>query len=129
MDVKLDTKETFTVIKPLVSNLSENMAEDFDKLLHDFQKKTPPHVILNLEHVTEMDSIITDILLNNYNSYLEKGDSFVCCNLPASLSLKLKELDVLDMLNVTPTESEAWDIIHMEEIERELLNGENDDVC
>jgi hypothetical protein len=26
------------------------------------------------------------------------------------------------MMNVTPTESEAWDIVQMEEIERELLD-------
>jgi hypothetical protein len=26
-------------------------------------------------------------------------------------------------MNVTPTESEAWDIIHLEEVERDLLNG------
>jgi hypothetical protein len=25
------------------------------------------------------------------------------------------------MMNITPTESEAWDILQMEEIERELL--------
>ena len=27
---------------------------------------------------------------------------------------------ILDDLNTTPTESEAWDIVQMEEIEREL---------
>ena len=30
---------------------------------------------------------------------------------------------LLEMMNITPTESEAWDIIQMEEIERELLDG------
>jgi hypothetical protein len=29
--------------------------------------------------------------------------------------------DLLEILNVTPTESEAWDIVQMEEIEREYL--------
>ena len=29
------------------------------------------------------------------------------------------------MMNVTPTESEAWDIVQMEEIERELMDGDN----
>ena len=28
-------------------------------------------------------------------------------------------------MNVTPTESEAWDIVQMEEIERELLDGDD----
>jgi hypothetical protein len=35
-----------------------------------------------------------------------------------------KEEGLLDLINHTPTESEAWDIVQMEEIERELLNGE-----
>jgi len=31
---------------------------------------------------------------------------------------------LLDLLNVTPTESEAWDIVQMEEIEREMLGND-----
>ena len=31
----------------------------------------------------------------------------------------------LEQLNVTPTESEAWDIVQMEEIERELLDDDH----
>ena len=34
-----------------------------------------------------------------------------------------KEEDLFDALNYTPTLSEAWDIIQMEAIERELMNG------
>ena len=36
----------------------------------------------------------------------------------------LDEKDLLEMMNVTLTETEAWDIVQMEEIERELLNDE-----
>jgi len=32
--------------------------------------------------------------------------------------------ELLELLNCTPTESEAWDIVQMEEIERELLDNE-----
>jgi hypothetical protein len=28
-------------------------------------------------------------------------------------------------MNITPTESEAWDIVQMEEIERELLDSDD----
>jgi hypothetical protein len=34
-------------------------------------------------------------------------------------------MDLLELMNVTPTESEAWDIVQMEEIERDLLGGED----
>ena len=35
---------------------------------------------------------------------------------------KFNELELLEIMNITPTESEAWDIVQMEEIERELLD-------
>jgi hypothetical protein len=40
----------------------------------------------------------------------------------------LDELDLTDILNITPTESEAWDIVQMEEIERELLGNDADNI-
>ena len=38
----------------------------------------------------------------------------------------MDDLELLEVMNVTPSESEAWDIVQMEEIERELL-GDGDD--
>jgi len=34
---------------------------------------------------------------------------------------QFNKLELLELMNITPTESEAWDILQMEEIERELL--------
>jgi hypothetical protein len=34
----------------------------------------------------------------------------------------LDKEEYLELMNITPTESEAWDIVQMEEIERELLD-------
>ena len=34
-------------------------------------------------------------------------------------------MEIAEILNITPTESEAWDIVQMEEIERELLDGDD----
>ncbi len=33
---------------------------------------------------------------------------------------------LLEMMNVTPTQSEAWDIVQMEEIEREFLDDDEE---
>ena len=43
-----------------------------------------------------------------------------------SLAEKFEELDLLELMNITPSESEAWDIVQMEEMERELLNGDDE---
>lgn len=129
MDVKLDTKETFTVIKPQESYLAENMAEELAKLLHSIQMKENPHVVIDLQQVEKMDESIIETFTGHYAQYLEKGHSFILCCLQPKVIELMKALDVYDTLNITPTESEAWDMIHMEAIERELLNGENEDAC
>jgi hypothetical protein len=36
----------------------------------------------------------------------------------------LDKNELLELMNVTPTQSEAWDIVQMEEIEREFLDEE-----
>jgi hypothetical protein len=40
----------------------------------------------------------------------------------------LDKTGLLEIMNVTPTESEAWDIIQMEEIERELMDDDNPEI-
>ena len=37
----------------------------------------------------------------------------------------LEKLELAELWNITPSESEAWDIVQMEEIERELLDGDD----
>jgi len=46
----------------------------------------------------------------------------VICELQPPVEEFLDKGQLLEMMNMTPTESEAWDIIQMEEIERELLD-------
>jgi hypothetical protein len=45
----------------------------------------------------------------------------VFCNLQPAVYDFLDKNELLEIMNVTPTESEAWDIVQMEEIERELM--------
>jgi hypothetical protein len=46
------------------------------------------------------------------------------CELQDSVEDFLDQHAMLELMNVTPTESEAWDILQMEEIERELMGDE-----
>ena len=47
--------------------------------------------------------------------------SFVICNLQPKVEAVFEKEELIDVMNITPTESEAWDIVQMEEIERELM--------
>jgi len=124
MNVKTDTKEKFTVITPLEKELPVNMTEELSKLLLGYLQKDIPHVILNLQEVNQLDEQSGELLAVTQQKFYESNCSFVICALQKAVEEKLDEQELLEIMNVTPTESEAWDIVQMEEIERELLGGE-----
>lgn len=124
MNVKTDTKEKFTVITPLEKVLPVNMTEELSKLLLGYLQKDIPHVILNLQEVNDLDEKSGELLAATQQKFYESNCSFVICAIQKSVEEKLDEQELLEIMNVTPTESEAWDIVQMEEIERELLGGD-----
>jgi anti-anti-sigma regulatory factor len=74
-----------------------------------------------MEAVTLIDENTADLLATIQQQFYEKNVSFVICNLQKPVEKLLEEKELLELMNITPTESEAWDILQMEEIERELL--------
>jgi anti-anti-sigma regulatory factor len=69
-----------------------------------------------------MDMTAAEKLVTIQQHFYEKSASFVICNLQKPVEEFLDQQELLEIMNVTPTESEAWDIVQMEEIERELLD-------
>jgi anti-anti-sigma factor len=124
MNVKIDTKEKFTVITLQETLLAENMAADVYNLLHSYLQKDIPHIVLNLQQVQNSCTAINDTLANMQQTFYENNCSFLICNLQPAVEALLDEQELLEVMNVTPTESEAWDIVQMEEIEREILGDE-----
>lgn len=124
MSVKIDTKEKFTVITPQESNFSVNMTEELIQMLSGYIQKEIPHIVLNLQNVSNIDNESAEKIAQLQQNFYENNCSFVICELQEPLETLLENLEILEVLNVTPTESEAWDIVQMEEIERELLGGE-----
>ena len=122
MIVKIDTKEKFHVITPQEHTISVNMTEELNYLLLSCLKKEVKNVILNMAEVTEMDEAVAEMLLNSQQNFYDQKTSFVICGLKPNLENWLDEKEMLELMNVTPTESEAWDIVQMEEIERELFD-------
>ncbi len=124
MNVKIDTKEKFTVITPQVTQLSANMTVEISNLLLPYLQKDIPHIIFKMTSILDLEEEVANLLVEIQQRFYENNCSFVICDLQTKVSKKLDELEILELLNVTPTESEAWDIVQMEEIERELLGGQ-----
>jgi anti-anti-sigma regulatory factor len=124
MNVKIDTKEKFTVITPLETSFAENMAAELSELLQSYLQKDIPHVVLNLSMVKNSCIEVNEVIANLQQEFYEKNCSFLICCLQEAVEKMLDEQELLEVLNVTPTESEAWDIVQMEEIEREILGDD-----
>lgn len=124
MNVKLDTKERFTVITPLDCNISANMTEELNDLLLPYIQKDIPHVVLNMGLVETLDETAGERIAIIQQQFYENNCSLVICQLHQNVENTLDEQQLLEVMNVTPTESEAWDILQMEEIERELFKDE-----
>lgn len=126
MEVKTDTKERFHVIRVETPEMSATMADELDRQLGELLKDSVRNVVLNLKGVKTMQEEAAEKLVRTQQKFYESGASFVVCEMPQELEDFLDSKDLLELMNVTPTESEAYDIVQMEEIERELLDEEEE---
>lgn len=125
MKVKIDTKERFHVITLIEPDITANLAADLIITLTKYIDQEIKNVILKLPETNTIQIEAAEALSQVQQKFYENNASFVICEVLPALEARLDELEFLQMMNITPTESEAWDIIQMEEIERELMD--NDD--
>lgn len=124
MQVKTDTKEKFHVITLPGPALSATMTDELADCLLPYLQNDVKSLVLILKDISEIDMAAAEKLVYIQQKFYENSASFVICELQEPVEKYLDENDLLEMMNVTPTESEAWDIVQMEEIEREFMDGE-----
>jgi len=124
MQVKIDTREKFHVIRISEGQLAANMTAELDKKLSPILQNDVKNAILNLKDIQMLDNAAGEWLVNTQQKFYEQNASFVICEMKKQLEDQLDGLGLLELLNITPTESEATDIVQMEEIEREWIDDE-----
>ena len=124
MNVKIDTKEKFTVLTPIGPTLSAILTEELDNLITDYLAKLVPHIVLNLNNILNLNEESAEKIASLQQKFYENNASLIICSLQPEAEAMLDRMELLELMNITPTESEAWDIIQMEEIERELTGDE-----
>lgn len=123
MQVKIDTREKFHAITILEPALAANMTEDLENTLLPILETNVKNVVLILKDISDVEEAAADSLVKTQQTFYDNSASFVICELNPAVEQYLEDNGFLELMNVTPTESEAWDIVQLEEIERELLNG------
>jgi len=126
MLVKIDTRQKFHVITLNSPVLSANMTAELTDSLLPLLKNDVKNVVFNLQGLESIDEAAAENLVKLQQYFYENNASFVFCEMPPPIETLLDEKGLLELMNTTPTESEAWDIVQMEEIERELLDDEED---
>lgn len=69
-----------------------------------------------------MDSAAAEAILELRNRFYTNHASFVLCELQPPIKKYFSQNEQFELLQIAPTQSEATDIIYMEEIERELTD-------
>ena len=122
MNFKIDTKEKFIEITLLEPTLSANMTGSIEELFMPFLDANNKNIVLSLFAVTEINKEVAEKIAAVQQRFYEENASFVCWGMQPAVEKIFGEENLLEQMNTAPTLSEAWDIVQMEEIERELLN-------
>jgi len=120
LKVKIDTKEIFHVICIEDTLLTANMAEKLEELVEQLQADDEKSLVIDLKNVEQIDITVPENFMLLHNKTYNESKSLVFCNVNAAVKQVIDAKTEPEALNITPTESEAWDIVQMEEIEREL---------
>ena len=122
MQVKTDTKEKFHAITLPGPAISASMTEEIAECLMPYLQNDVKSVVLILKDIQNIDNAAAEKLVYIQQKFYENNASFVICELQKPVEAFLDQVELLEIMNVTPTQSEAWDVVQMEEIERELLD-------
>ena len=124
MEVKTDTKERFHVITVETPHLTANMTAELQQRLLPLLQTNVRNVVLNAKPVQTMEEEAAEDVVKLQQKFYEQNASFVICGLNPEVESFLDGIELLEVMNITPTESEAADIVQMEEIERDLMDEE-----
>ena len=122
MKVKISTNGKFHAITVLETILAANMTAALRDLCEPFLQQEVKSVLLNLKDIQKMDSAAAEAILEIRNLFYANRASFVLCELQSPIKNYFDQNEQFESLQITSTQSEASDIIFMEEIEREFTD-------
>lgn len=124
MKIKVDTKEKFKVWRLADPCFSVIMAAELtSNVMSGFQEPAKSAIIDFSAILTAEEQALIDLATLHQLAYRNQA-SMVLFQVSNEVLQRMEQLQLSDVFNITPSESEAWDIVQMEEIERELFGDE-----
>ena len=124
MNFKIDTREKFTIITPVSDFSYDNLTAELEELINSY-RKSRTHLVINFKNVHSINEQTIEQIAALQQQFYEENLSFVLCELQSPVQSLVEKLELDDIMNITPSETEAWDIVQMEDIERELMDEDH----
>jgi anti-anti-sigma regulatory factor len=118
-----DAKQDYTLISVTSAHFDVKMAVNLMQSCVQLSEKESPNFIINFSACQTLDAAACAFLENIHNQCYNENQSFVCTGFKDELLQQLKAHNLHFTLNITPSFIEAEDIVRMENLERDLLNG------
>ncbi|SHK82317.1 hypothetical protein SAMN05444266_101261 [Chitinophaga jiangningensis] len=122
MKFKIDTKEKIVVFCPEENALDANLSASFVETATTLPGLDTRNLILDLHFLEKLDEPGTEAILAVYTFMYDNNRSCAVTGLNSDLTPVLKAA-APENFNFAPTMAEAIDLVMMEELERELLDG------
>ena len=118
-----DAKQDYTLISVTSAHFDVKMAENLMQSCVQLSEKESPNFIVDFSACQTLDAAACAFLENINNQCYNENQSFICTGFKDELLQQLKAQNLHFTLNITPSFIEAEDIVRMENLERDLLNG------
>jgi|SRR5690554_999251 len=112
--------EQYVVIESQIEKLDSLTAPDIKSELVFLLKSGKKNIIIDLQKTKYVDSSGLSALLTGNRLCKEMKGSFVICCLQPSVEKLVQISQLTTVFEITPTRSEAIDVVMMDEIEREI---------
>ncbi len=127
MNFEIDKKDKYTLIRSKVEKLDSTVSPLLKSELVVINNNGGRNIIIDLSETRYCDSSGLSAILVGNRLCKNANGSFIVCGLqePVKKLISISQLDTI--LNITPSFTEAEDMLFMEEVERDILNGDKEE--
>lgn len=126
MKYNIDTKENFDIITPINELFDQDLAEKIQQFLSASILKNRS-AIIDFSSIQSIENNLNQTIIDWHHKMYDSNLSFALCEMNDEVKKSMQENEESDILNITPKQIEAIDIVAMEGLERELLGGDDFD--
>ena len=111
LNIELEVKNTILCVR-LAGELDHHTAEDLRLQVNEvLESRTIKHILLNLEHLTFMDSSGLGVILGRYKVIRNKGGEMVVCSISPSIKRLFDMSGLFKIVHLADDESNGLNVL------------------